>query len=180
MNRKAQVPNAALILRSRSKPTEKEVDTHERSSRRDIELADNSLLSRKDAHIDVLLPMVSAERPVLDAELALGYEEALSQTRRYWHTITACSTRIEVPEAAINDCIRQSVRFSNLLTERNPAIGKYCKVNRSWTYADLWATPGSMDLVMLLDTLGYHRTVERYLNIFLEEQGIVKPPGPAY
>ena len=27
---------------------------------------------------------------------------------------------------------------------------------------------------------GYHRSVERYLNIFLEEQGTVKPPGPAY
>jgi hypothetical protein len=37
-----------------------------------------------------------------------------------------------------------------------------------------------MDLAMLLDTLGYHRTVERYLDIFLEEQGTVKPPGPAY
>src|SRR5208283_3200891 len=52
--------------------------------------------------------------------------------------------------------------------------------NGSWTYADLWATPGSMDMVMLMDTLGYHQTVDKYLNIFLEEQGTVKPPGPAY
>jgi hypothetical protein len=37
-----------------------------------------------------------------------------------------------------------------------------------------------MDLVMLMDTLGHHRMVERYLGIFLEEQGTVKPPGPAY
>jgi hypothetical protein len=132
------------------------------------------------AHVDVLLPMLSTPRAVLDAELALGYDAALSETRRYWQKITACSTRIEVPEEEINDCIRQSVRFSNLLTEKNPATGKYCKVNGSWTYADLWTTPGSMDLVMLMDTLGYHRTVERYLSILLEEQGTVKPPGPAY
>ena len=138
------------------------------------------LPAKKGAHVDVLLPMVCAERPVFDAELALGYEAALSETRRYWQKITATLTRIEVPEADINACIQQSVRFSNLLTEKNPATGKYCKVNGSWTYADLWATPGSMDLVMLLDTLGYHRTVERYLNIFLEEQGTVKAPGPAY
>ena len=124
--------------------------------------------------------MIAAEPRVFDAELSLGYEAALAQTRRYWRTITACAARIEVPEPAINDCIRQSVRFSNLLTEKNPATGKYCKVNGSWTYADLWTTPGSMDLVMLLDTLGYHRTVDRYLNILLEEQGTVKPPGPAY
>ena len=138
------------------------------------------LPARKGAHVDLLLPMIAADPRVFDAELSLGYEGALSQTRRYWRTVTACSAQIEVPESAINDGIRQSVRFSNLLTEKNPVTGKYCKVNGSWTYADLWATPGSMDLVMLQDTLGYHRTVERYLNIFLEEQGTVKPPGPAY
>jgi hypothetical protein len=138
------------------------------------------LPARKGTHVDVLLPMISAERPVFDAELARGYEAARAETRRYWRTITACSALVEVPEKAINDCCRQSVRFSNLLTEKNPATGKYCKVNGSWTYADLWATPGSMDLVMLMDTLGYHRTVERYLDIFLEEQGTVKPPGPSY
>ena len=135
---------------------------------------------KQGAHVDILLPMVSEEREVLDAELALGYDQALSETRRYWQKITACSTRIEIPESDINDCVRQSIRFSNLLTEKNPATGKYCKVNGSWAYADLWATPGSMDLVMLLDTLGYHRTAERYLSIFLDEQGTVKPPGPAY
>ena len=135
---------------------------------------------KQGAHVDILLPMVSAEREVLDAELALGYDKALSETRAYWQKITACTTRIEVPEQAINDAISQTVRFSNLLTEKNPTTGKYCKVNGSWAYADLWTTPGSMDLVMILDTLGYHKTAERYLSIFLEEQGTVKPPGPAY
>ena len=135
---------------------------------------------RKGAHVDVLLPRVSTERSVFDSELALGYEGALAETRRFWHRTTACDTRVAVPEAEIDDCIRQSIRFSGLLAEKNPATGKYCKVNGSWTYADLWATPGAMDLVMLLDTLGYHRTVGRYLNIFLDEQGTVKPPGPAY
>ena len=138
------------------------------------------LPAKKGAHVDLLLPMLSAERQAFDAELALGYDTTLSETRRYWQKITACATLIETPETDINDCIRQSIRFSNLLTEKNPATGKYCKVNGSWIYADLWATPGSMDVVMLMDTLGYHQMVERYLNIFIEEQGTVKPPGPAY
>ncbi|MCI0534436.1 MAG: hypothetical protein L0Z50_04345 [Verrucomicrobiales bacterium] len=138
------------------------------------------LPARKGAHVDLLLPMLPGDRQALDAELALGYEGARFETRRYWQKITACATRFEVPEGDINDCIQQSIRFSNLLTEKNPATGKYCKVNGSWTYADLWTTPGSMDLVMLMDTLGHHGMVERYLNIFLEEQGTVKPPGPAY
>ena len=33
---------------------------------------------------------------------------------------------------------------------------------------------------MMMDTLGHHKTVERYLDIFREEQGTVVPPGPAY
>jgi hypothetical protein len=132
------------------------------------------------SHVDVLLPMLSAPRQILDDELALGYDAALSETRRHWQGVTAGPTRFETPEEDVNDAIRQSVRLSHLLTEKDPATGKYSKVNGSWVYADLWATPGSMDLVMLMDTLGYHRSAERYLETFLEEQGTVKPPGPAY
>ncbi|MFZ5495379.1 MAG: hypothetical protein ACOZE5_08595 [Verrucomicrobiota bacterium] len=138
------------------------------------------LPAKKGAHVDLLLPMVPGERPVFDAELAMGYDEALRETRRHWQKTLASATRFDVPEADINDSIRQSVRFSHVLTEKNPATGKYSKVNGSWAYADLWTTPGSMDLVMLMDTLGHHGMVERYLNIFLEEQGTVKPPGSAY
>jgi hypothetical protein len=138
------------------------------------------LPARKGSHVDILLPMVPNERKGFDAELAMGYEAALSETREYWRKITDCSTKFEVPENDINDCILQSVRFSNVLTEKSPATGKYCKVNGSWAYADLWTTPGSMDLVMLMDTLGYHEMVETYLSIFIDEQGTVKPPGSAY
>ena len=135
---------------------------------------------RKGAHADLLLPIAPVDRAVFDAELATGYETGLAQTRAYWEKTTTCPTKFEVPEPDINDCIAQTFRFSSMLTERNPATGKYCKVIGSWIYADLWATPGAMDLVMILDTLGHHDMAERYLNIFLDEQGTVKPPGPAY
>ena len=138
------------------------------------------LPAREGAHADLLLPMTPNDRAGFDAELAMGYEAALSETREYWRKVTACPTTFEVPEKDINDCILQSVRFSNILTEKNPATGKYCMVIGSWTYADLWATPGSMDMIMVMDTLGYHKMVERYLDIFLDEQGAVSPPGSAY
>lgn len=138
------------------------------------------LPARKHARVDLLAPMLAQPRPVFDAELARGYDAALGETRSYWRTITTSPTEFETPEEDVNEGVRQSVRFSNLLTEKNPATGKYCKVNGSWAYADLWTTPGSMDLVMLMDTLGHHRFVERYLDILMEEQGTVRPPGPAY
>jgi len=71
-------------------------------------------------------------RQSFDTELSRGYSAGLMETRAYWKSITACSAHFEVPEKEINDCLRQSVRFSNLLTEKNPATGKYCKVNGAW------------------------------------------------
>jgi hypothetical protein len=135
---------------------------------------------RKGAYADLLVPMLPAERVVFDAELALGREAALRESRRYWKRVTACPARFETPEADVNEVIRHTVHFSNILTEKNPATGKYCKINGAWTYAALWTTPGAMDMVMLMDTLGHHDTISRYLEIFREEQGTVVPPGPSY
>ncbi len=135
---------------------------------------------KEGACADLLLPMTPMDRKVFDRELSLGRDGVLVETRKYWRKALACATRFEVPEPAVNDAIRQSVRISHLLSEKNPATGKYCKINGSWHYADLWATPGAMDLAMMMDTFGYHRTVARYLDIFLEEQGTITPPGDAY
>ena len=138
------------------------------------------LPARRGAFVDLLVPMLPCPRKVFDAELALSRDGALAESRRYWKRITACPTRFVTPEPEVNDILRHSVRFSNVLTERNPATGRYCKVNGSWTYSDLWTTPVAMDFVMMMDTLGHHKMVERYLDIFREEQGTVVPPGPAY
>jgi hypothetical protein len=135
---------------------------------------------RRNAHVDVLLPMVACDRETFDRELALGYDGAHRETRRFWKRQLRTATRFETPEADVNDVMRQSVRFSLNLTERNPATGKYAKVNGSWVYADLWTTPGSMDLIMMMDTLGHHDAVKRYLAIFKDEQGTVVPPGDGY
>ena len=90
------------------------------------------------------------------------------------------ATRFVTPEPEVNDAIRQSVRFSLNLSEKNPATGKYCKLTGAWVYADLWATASALDVGMLLDTHGYHADVSRYLEIFRDEQGTVAPPGDGY
>jgi len=136
--------------------------------------------ARAGAHVDVLLPMLPCDRETLDAELCQGRHIALRHARTCWRKFTGGRTLFYVPEFEINDIIRHSVRFSNVLTERNPVTGKLCKINGSWTYADLWTTPGSMDLAMMLDPLGHHKLAERYLDIFKDEQGTVTPPGDAY
>jgi hypothetical protein len=136
--------------------------------------------AKKGTHIDLLLPISPMAREVFDRELALGYDGALKQANAFWKKTLKNTTRISLPEPALNDAIRESIRFSHVLTERNPETGKLCKINGSWAYAELWTTPGAMDFVMMMDTLGYHSMVRDYLGIFKEEQGTVVPPGPAY
>ncbi len=136
--------------------------------------------ARPGRHVDVLIPFAPADPAVFDQELALGYDGALRETDRYWTSIMRSRTRFSVPEPEIVDTARQSARFFHLLAERNPETGKYCKLTGSWVYADMWSTPSAMELVMLMDVLGHHQAVERYLEIFREEQGTVVPPGSAY
>jgi hypothetical protein len=136
--------------------------------------------SKKGVYVDLLLPMTPMPREVFDRELALGYDGALKQANAFWKKTLHGTTRISLPEPALNEAIRESVRFSHVLTERNPETGKLCKINGSWAYAELWTTPVAMDFIMMMDTLGYHSMVQDYLSIFKEEQGTVIPPGPAY
>ncbi len=138
------------------------------------------LPARRGAHVDVLFPMIPTDRETVDRELALGYSRALKQTASYWRRITASPARFEVPEPSLTEAFRHSVRISNLLSERNPETDRLCKISGTWFYTDLWTTPLAMDLVMMMDLLGHHATVERYLDIFRAEQGTVKPPGDAY
>jgi len=136
--------------------------------------------ARKGASVDILFPVLPCDRTTFDKELALGYDKALKESGTFWRGITASRTSIQVPEREVNEAIRHSIRFSNVLSERNPDTGRLCKINGSWAYADLWTTPGAMDLAMMMDTLGQHAAVARYMDIFREEQGTVVPPGDAF
>jgi hypothetical protein len=139
-----------------------------------------TLPTRKGATVDLLVPMLPTDRQTFDTELALGFDRAKRETARFWKKVTRSPVTIRVPEPELNEAIRHSVRFSNMLTEINPETGKRAKLNGSWTYADLWTTPGAMDLGMMMDHLGHHEAVRPYLDIFREEQGTVVPPGKAY
>lgn len=136
--------------------------------------------ARKGVFVDILIPIAPIARTIVERELAVGYDGALKEARMFWKKTISSPTRICLPEPELNEAIEHSVRFSHVLTERNPETGKLCKINGSWAYAELWTTPGAMDLIMMMDILGHHSMVRDYLEIFKEEQGTVTPPGPSY
>jgi hypothetical protein len=138
------------------------------------------LEARKGAQVDLLLPMLPVERAVFDKELALGYERALEEANQYWSKTPAEAAEIETPEKHVNQAIRQSLKLAEVIAERDPATGSYSLLTGSWTYADVWATPLAMTCVFLLDNLGYHAAVEKYLQVFKGAQGSVVPPGDVF
>lgn len=138
------------------------------------------LPARVGAHVDLLVPMLPTEQPVFQEEFALGRERALRQANAYWRKRPATAASFCVPEAPINEAIRHSLKFAEVVAEKNPATGDYSLLTGSLCYANLWTTPLAMVCIMTLDALGYHRVVEKYLEIFRKEQGTVKPPGDSY
>ena len=134
----------------------------------------------KGAHVDLLVPMLATDKRTFDRELSLGYDKALEQAEQYWSRTPSTRATISTPEHRINETISQGLKFAEVIAERNPATGAYSMISGSYTYSNLWATPHSTASIMLLDTMGYHTIVERYLEIFRKEQGTVVPPGDSF
>lgn len=134
----------------------------------------------KDEHVDLLVPLVSENREVVDDELALGRAAALQEADRFWSAVPPTASRVDTPERLVNEAARQAVKFCAVIAERHPGTGQYALLSGSWHYEKLWATPTSMNITMILDGLGHHSTAKKYLDIFRQEQGTIVPPGKAY
>lgn len=132
------------------------------------------------AYVDLLLPMLPTEPEVFARELALGYDGALAEAERFWSVTLPTAATVDVPEAPLNELLRRSLQFGEVVAEKNPADGQYALLTGSLHYANMWATPMAMTAIMMLDTLGYHDSVEKYLEVFHKEQGTVVPPGDSY
>jgi hypothetical protein len=136
---------------------------------------------KKGTHADLLIPFLPADAEVVEHELALGYEKALAEANQFWAKVPSTAATFEVPEAMITQAIRRNLQTQEMLGERDPFTGHYSMLTGGWVYSHgLWPTPTSMSWCMLMDTMGYHSVVEKYLELFKKEQGTVVPPGGCY
>lgn len=135
---------------------------------------------RKGGLVDLVVPLLPLDRAAFDSELATGFNRALAQSERFWKAGLGGKARVETSEPLVNQAFRVSPKFAEVVAERDPVTGQYSQLSGSWHYEKLWATPTSMNLTMILDRLGYHLEVEKYLEIFKANQGTVRPPGGHY
>lgn len=130
--------------------------------------------------VDLLVPMLPEELQEISSERLLGFNGALDQAEPYWQYKPATAARINVPEDYVNRWLSQSVKFAEIIAEKDYVNGEYTFLSGSWGYDNLWSTPTSMTSHMFLSLLGYHESVGKHLELFRTNQGTVKPPGPAY
>lgn len=138
------------------------------------------LAGRTGDRVDMLVPMLPDESSEIDREFTLGFNNALTQCEPYWSKKPPTAATIHVPEEHINCAIEQSVKFAQIIAEKDYVNGEYTFLTGSWGYDNLWSTPTSMTSHMFLDPLGYSACVDRHMEIFRLNQGSVKPPGPSY
>lgn len=136
--------------------------------------------AEEGAHVDLLIPMLPEAREEFLAEAALGRQAALDEADAYWSRVPDTAAQIETPEPYVNAYLKRNVQYGELIAQRMPDSGHYTNLTGSLVYARMWATPTAMFNTMLLNAMGYHEAVARYLEIFRDTQGSVKPPGPSY
>jgi hypothetical protein len=132
------------------------------------------------ATAQVLLPMIPEAGSTLSEELALGYEGALKRADAFWEQKDPNAATVKVPEQYINNVIKQSVKFAQMIAELDYKTLEYSYLSGSFGYDYLWATPTSMISHMFMDPLGQFNATKKYSEIFLKNQGTVKPPGKAF
>lgn len=132
------------------------------------------------SYVDVLLPMLAEEKPVIRRERMLGFEQALRRSDDYWTQINPQAARVDVPEDYLNDVIRYSTKLAEIIAEKNYTNSEYSYLSGSFAYDYLWSTPTSMISHMFMDPLGQFDITKKYSEIFVNNQGTVKPPGKAY
>ncbi len=136
--------------------------------------------AKPGAHVDILLPMLPSHRSLVEPEARIGYDRALQEADHFWSWKPETAAVFETPEIHINKTVEYGLKFAEMIAEKNPDNGQYSLLTGSWVYANLWATPLAFCSIWFLDCLGYHSTVEKYLEIFRREQGTVVPPGDHY
>jgi hypothetical protein len=139
-----------------------------------------NLAAKVGDSVDLLFPALPVAQDLAHGETALGFDGALAESEPFWAYKPPTAATFDVPEQDITRAIEQSVKFAQVVAERDPITREYSMLSGSWGYDQLWSTPTSMNSHMFLSWLGYHDLVAKYSELFRANQGSVKPPGPTY
>ena len=109
-------------------------------------------------HVDMLVPILPAERKEIGSGAVARVRPGLSRLRPYWGRTPATRRDDRVPEEPINRIIKQSINWPKSSPKRITTAATTTYLTGSWGYDNLWSTPTSMTSHMFLSLLGLSRS----------------------
>jgi hypothetical protein len=134
------------------------------------------LAGRQEHTYDVKVPFAT---PADDAEIdrlrGLDFGRLRDLAANFWRQRVAAGSRIQTPEAWINDFYKSSLTHLLINSEREVGSDRYMARVGSFGYGAY----GNESIMMItdLDRRGYWKEAERTLELFLHYQGSVALPG---
>ena len=128
--------------------------------------------------VDLLLPLLPSSPVLLAQTLVQGYDESLKQADAYWKRVTATGAKVSLPEKPVEQSIRQCLRNSHVIEEKNHADGHHSLMVSSFGYPMVWSVQIAMEMAFALDVWGIHGAVDKHLETVRAYQGQIKPASP--
>lgn len=137
-------------------------------------------LQQGNAHCQLLIPMLPVSEQDMLLQMEMGYDAALKRSMKFWEEESAKGVKLDISESIPLNTFRSNHWRMLTIAERNPVFNQYILNNGAFSYDALWPTPSCMSLVWGLDYMGFHKDAERYLDVYLRDQGNTNPPGIYY
>lgn len=129
----------------------------------------------KEAAVEIGLPYfpVPAEQA---ASLQRDFDRELRRVIHYWQDLYEDSAVLETPEPFVNNLYKAGLQHTLITADADPADGTvYAKTSPGW-YETIWPNCAMITAVSM-DRRGCHDRARRYLEPFLNWQGVQHPPG---
>lgn len=126
--------------------------------------------------IDLVIPFTTyslSEGRQITAKLR--FDEKLLEVQDFWKSFHRQAARLELPDPTFNDFIKVVPWHILMSANKDPLSGNYMVPAGTYAY-DVCGNEACMQ-TRLLDMLGYHEYAERYLETFLNTQGVQMPDG---
>jgi hypothetical protein len=126
--------------------------------------------------IDIIIPFTTYTQ--LDGSQIiknLTFEHKLREVVDHWHCFHKRGSQIEIPDKTLEHFMK-AVPWHILMTaSRDPDSGHYIVPAGSYAY-DVCGNEACMQ-IRFLDMIGHHDYAEKYLDTFINTQGVQKPDG---
>ena len=137
-----------------------------RESQLNRNLCEFTLPRRTGAVLDLILPFVPASADKIKEVSRMDFNEARLSVIKCWKNEITRGMQIEVPEETLNNLWRFTVPLTFMTADSYPNGDKVLKTS-SHNYEAVWATPGAMNIVDLIQR-GYLQEAAAYLAPLLD------------